>query len=133
MSSTAESPGGAWVPEFTISDRLRKIRRDLRMTQEEFADLLGVKPERYGAWEAGRNRPEEPVETAKLIEERTGVPAWWTLGVSIATGPPPTRPSGGLARVRHQGLEPRTRWFTGGGEVRPLGAGLVTVLDRLVA
>lgn len=70
------------IPEWSIADRLRKIRRDYaHMDQDQFADALGVKPSRYGAWETGRNKPENLVDLARRVEEVTGVPAAWTLGV----------------------------------------------------
>lgn len=112
MSIAAQHEG--WLPEFTLAERLRKIRRDLHLTQEEFAARLNVKPERLGGWESGRNRPKAPVEVAQLIEDEFGVPAWWTLGLRNEA-PRPGGPGGGLGRVRHQGLEPRTRWFSAAG------------------
>jgi transcriptional regulator with XRE-family HTH domain len=69
------------LPEWSLADRLRKIRRDRHMTQDEMAHRLGIKPVTYSAWEAGRNRPEDVVQLASLIESRFGVPAAWTLGV----------------------------------------------------
>jgi DNA-binding transcriptional regulator YiaG len=80
------------IPEWSIADRLRKIRRDYaRMDQDAFAEALGVKPSRYGAWETGRNKPENLVALAMRVEEVTGVPAAWTLGVY-----------GGLAQHPHR-------------------------------
>lgn len=72
---------GSNVPEWTLGDRLRKIRRDQHMTQEQIGLELGIKPVTWAAWEAGRNRPDDVVALAVLIEQRYGVPAGWTLGV----------------------------------------------------
>lgn len=69
------------VPEWNFADRLRKIRRDRHLTQEEFAERLGVKPVTFSAWEAGRSRPHDITEIAQTIERVFGVPAAWTLGV----------------------------------------------------
>jgi transcriptional regulator with XRE-family HTH domain len=69
------------VPQWTLADRLRKIRRDRHLTQEQMANAVGVKPVTWSAWEAGRTRPHDVVELAGAIEERFGVPAAWTLGV----------------------------------------------------
>lgn len=71
----------ASVPEWDLADRLRKIRRDRHMTQEEFAHELGVKPVTFSAWEAGRSKPHDVTEIALQIERLYGVPAAWTLGV----------------------------------------------------
>jgi DNA-binding XRE family transcriptional regulator len=70
-----------WVPQWSLADRLRKIRRDSHLGQEEFAQVLGIKPTTYAAWEAGRNQPERVLELAGAIEEAFDVPAAWTLGL----------------------------------------------------
>lgn len=69
------------VPEWQLSDRLRKIRRDAHMTQAAFAHELGIKEVTYAAYEAGRNRPGDVIGLAVQIEHRFGVPAAWVLGV----------------------------------------------------
>ncbi len=43
----------AQVPDWTLADRLRKIRRHVGMSQAQFAALLGVRAPTYSAWEAG--------------------------------------------------------------------------------
>jgi len=91
------------VPQWQLSDRLRKIRRDRHLTQDEIAQALGVKPVTWSAWEAGRTRPHDVVELAVAIENTYGIPASWTLGVltgpdQSATNPmgiPVQRPGGG--------------------------------------
>lgn len=78
------------VPEWTLADRLRKIRTDLNMHQRDMARLLGVTPSAYAAWESGRNVPANIVSLAKRIELLTDVPAVWTLGLDTANdGPRP--------------------------------------------
>lgn len=72
---------GKWIPAWSLADRLRKIRRDSHLSQEDFAHALGVKPTTYAAWEIGRNQPERILELAGLIEEAFDVPAAWTLGL----------------------------------------------------
>jgi len=74
-----ESP--TWVPRWTLADRLRKIRRDSHLTQDDFAHVLGIKPTTYAAWEAGRNEPERILELASRIEDTFDVPAAWILGL----------------------------------------------------
>ena len=51
------------------------------LTQEEFAERLGVKAAAYSHWEAGRNTPRNLVTVAQRIEMLTGIPAAWTLGL----------------------------------------------------
>lgn len=70
----------ASIPEWTLADRLRKIRRDRHMTQEDFAQELGVKAVTLGGWEAGHSKPKDVTDVAHQIERRFGVPAAWTLG-----------------------------------------------------
>src|SRR4051794_23115372 len=70
-----------WVPTWSLADRLRKIRRDSHMSQEDFANTLGIKPTTYAAWETGRNVPERILELATLIEDTFDVPAAWLLGL----------------------------------------------------
>lgn len=88
------------VPEWEFSDRLRKIRKDAGLTQGEMAALLGMKKSALGHWETGFTHPRDMVATAKRIESALGVPAAWTLGVWDDE------------LVRHQGLEPQTRWLS---------------------
>jgi transcriptional regulator with XRE-family HTH domain len=78
-------PRGYHVPEWTLADRLRRIRRDTGMTQEAFAETLEIGSQRYSAWEAGRNKPpmDEFIGVAKRIELAFGVPAEWTLGLGV--------------------------------------------------
>lgn len=75
------TPTGTQVPEWTLADRLRKIRRDRHMTQDQMAHALGVKPVTWSSWEAGRTRPTDPIGLATRIETLYGIPAAWTLGV----------------------------------------------------
>ena len=87
-----------WVPQFTFGDHVRKIRRELGLSQEEFAQPLGVTKVTYGAWETGRNRPGNIVAVAKRIELSYGVPASWTLGVNDEDRHP-DHPNGGSCSV----------------------------------
>lgn len=83
-------------PEWTVADRLRRIRRDTGMTQGAFASRLQVKPERYSAWESGRNQPpmDDFLAVAKRIELAFGVAAEWTLGLATHETPRPDGPEG---------------------------------------
>ena len=83
-------PDRPWLPAITFGDRVRITRRDLRMTQDQFADKLGVERVTLSAWETGRNKPEDLVACAKRVQLAVGVPAWWLLGID--------GPGGGRAR-----------------------------------
>lgn len=69
------------VPEWTLGDRLRKARRRAGLKQEEMAVALGVTANCYGNWEADNNGPRDLVGVARRVEELTGTPADWTLGL----------------------------------------------------
>lgn len=79
-------PVAGTLPEWTLADRLRKIRRDRHLTQEQMAQALGIKAVTWAAWESGRNRPEDVVQLANAIERELGIPAAWTLGI-LANAP----------------------------------------------
>ena len=102
---TTQAGGG--LPEWNLADRLRKIRRDRHMTQEQIATELGIKPVTWSSWEAGRTHPQDVLALAVAIERRFGVPASWTLGIL-----------GGVERRRGMGTpEQRTfrrRWTDAG-------------------
>lgn len=73
------------VPEFEFSDRLRKARMTYarmtgtRITQRQFAELIGVPGKAYENWESGYNRPEDIVAVSESIQVATNIPASWLL------------------------------------------------------
>lgn len=81
MNATAQSVG-AYVPQWNLADRFRKIRTDNRWSQKEIAERLQVTASAYSQWEAGNSKPRQLVSVAQRIELATGVPAWWTLGLN---------------------------------------------------
>lgn len=44
-----------------MKDRIKKLRRSLDMTQQEFANMIGVKRNTIGQYEIGRNEPIDAV------------------------------------------------------------------------
>lgn len=58
-----------------MKDRIRKIRRDLDLTQQEFADRIGVKRGAIANYEIGRNVPTDSV--VSLICREFGVNEEW--------------------------------------------------------
>lgn len=83
------------VPEWTFGDRIRKIRRDARLSQGEFAAGIDRGSKSVAAWESGTNTPGDVVAVARRIQLVYGVPAQWTLGLMDET-PDPQRPGGGV-------------------------------------
>jgi transcriptional regulator with XRE-family HTH domain len=80
LSMTPPASHGG-LPEWNLADRLRKIRRDRNMTQEQIAKELGIKAVTWSSWEADRTHPQDVVGLAAAIERRFGVPAAWVLGI----------------------------------------------------
>lgn len=85
-----------YFPEWTVADRLRRIRRDTGLTQEAFAERLQLGAQRYSAWESGRNQPpaQDFIRLAKRIELAFGVAAEWTLDLETQNTPRPDGPRG---------------------------------------
>lgn len=84
------------IPEWTFAERVRKVRRDLGLTQEEMAAKLAVGDKRYSAWESGKNTPSDIAEIAVTLERVSGVPRTWFLGWADEEAPPPPPPGAEL-------------------------------------
>lgn len=106
-SSVIAFPRPAKVPSaWTFADRVRKVRRELKLTQADFAALIGVGDKAYAAWESGANEPRDLVHAAETLEARTGYDRRWWLGWLDAEIPHPDGPDeGNSGTVRRQGLE----------------------------
>jgi transcriptional regulator with XRE-family HTH domain len=91
------------VPEFTVGERLKKARQLTRLDQDEFARLVGVVRATVSNAERDIYPPKPILLNAWSLA--TGVPRLWleTGKVSRSEGPG--------EGVRHEGLEPPTRWF----------------------
>ena len=50
-----------------MSERLKKLRKALDLTQQEFADRLGIKRNTVAQYEIGRNEPIDAVIILSLI------------------------------------------------------------------
>lgn len=57
--------------------RLRKIRRTLDMTQQEFSEKLGLKTSAYRMYEIGKNQPS--IEVLQKLAQLTGISLDWLL------------------------------------------------------
>ena len=80
-----------------MKDRIKKLRKSLDMTQQEFADRIGVKRNTIGQYEIGRN---EPIDTViNLIRREFGVSEeWLRTGEGEMFNPAPTDVLDRLAR-----------------------------------
>ena len=71
------------IPEFDLTDRMRKSLRHAGMNSGEMADYLGVARESVGRWLNGSRNPS--VQTLRLWAQRTGVDYEW-----LSSGPDAT-------------------------------------------
>lgn len=85
------------IPQWTLGDRLRKVRTLAGLNQEDFAAKLDVTASAYSHWESDRTTPRNVVAIAQRIELLLGTPASWTLGL-VESVPSPGGP-GGLKKV----------------------------------
>ncbi|WP_373887235.1 helix-turn-helix domain-containing protein [Actinomyces bowdenii] len=78
-------PDYAFIPQFTISDRLRKAREHARLDQTQLAKRIGISRTSVSSYEAGRiAKPRQIVLNAWALA--TGVPVQW-----LETGTAPDR------------------------------------------
>jgi transcriptional regulator with XRE-family HTH domain len=97
------------VPVFDLADRMRKALREAEVGVQEMADYLDVGRNTVSTWINGRVTPS--TQTQRLWAMRCGVPLRWLQ--TGETGDPEEGLGKSGEDVRHQGLEPRTRWFGG--------------------
>lgn len=71
-----------------MKDRIRKIRRDLDLTQQEFADRLGIKRGTIANYELGRNEPVDSV-ISLICREFNVSEEWLRNGLGEIFNPEP--------------------------------------------
>lgn len=71
---------------------MRKARRQSGMTVQDFAVALGVTASALSQYETDRVKPREIVSMAQLVQQLTGVPAAWILGLEDSKSRTPARP-----------------------------------------
>ena len=99
----AANPGR--IPEWTLRDRLRKAREAADMSQTDLGEAMGVARTTVArAEQTGGVRRQTLITWAFA----TGVPLEW---LETGEAPSPGDGDGASVVVRHQGLEPRTRWL----------------------
>ncbi len=113
MTSLSRSVTRRDVPEWTLGERLRKIRRQIGAGQAEFAAQLGENPKTYAAWELDTSRPRNPDAVARRIEMLTGYPASWVLGTDGRVGDGEAAPSPAVAELLGVSTAEYTEWEAG--------------------
>jgi transcriptional regulator with XRE-family HTH domain len=91
------------VPVFSLGERIRKAREDAGMSQQQFADELGIDRKTVGNWEADRNQPR--YRDLMLISSVADVSLEWLAGELFRQHEPvsPTRPSRAPRRANASG------------------------------
>ena len=92
------------VPQWTLTDRLRKARESAGLNQPQLAEALGVSSNTVGNYERGFTTPRRMVLMAWAMV--TGVPVEW-----LENDEDPRRDDEGPHGVRPKGLEPPTFWM----------------------
>lgn len=106
---TIPMPQRRHTPRDTFALRLVCLRHDLGMTQQEIADLVGVKRGAWNTWEDGR-MPQRQAEVAKKIADATGYDLRWLLyGGLVSDSPTDDDPITGRFPVRVRAQEQRVR------------------------
>jgi DNA-binding transcriptional regulator YiaG len=59
----------------SVQERLKAIRKQMSLTQREFAELIGVSRDVVASWEIGRVQPSEAVQ--RLISRECGISHTW--------------------------------------------------------
>ena len=70
----------AFIPSWSLADRLRKARLVSGLTQREFANKIGVSAASYTQWECGNTGPRDLIGACQKIEAFTGVSSVWLAG-----------------------------------------------------
>lgn len=78
---THSTHGGSRVPVFSLGDRIRKVRDDLGLSQQQFADQLGVDRKTVSNWESEKNRPRR--RDLMMISSVADVNLAWLTGGDI--------------------------------------------------
>ena len=91
--STDPAGTDLWTPQPSFGDRLRMVRRGMKMSQAQFAELIGDSSKNVATWEADKSLPRHLVAVCKKIELAARVPSEWLLGLHQQSAPlPPDGP-----------------------------------------
>ncbi|MEQ2578073.1 helix-turn-helix domain-containing protein [Hominiventricola aquisgranensis] len=83
-----------------MKERIKKIRKELDLTQQKFADKLGVKRNTVGQWECGINAITDQVITS-ICREFNVNESWLRTGTGEMFNPSPSSAMDVLAAEYH--------------------------------
>lgn len=109
--TTAVNRGNSNRPSDSLPLRLVMLRHESgRLSQREAAMRCGITPRVWQGMEEGRSTNDLLGILKRIADEFQYDREWLTWGGPLEQeNPRPDDPNGG--DVRHQGLEPRTRWL----------------------
>ena len=90
-----------------FSDRVRELREQAGLTQQELADRLGLTNRAIGAWEAGRAKPR--LDKLEQLASILGTSAYYLLNGEEPPSPDFSYPSGARRPVGRSGMVPMRR------------------------
>lgn len=61
----------------SIPERIKQIREELKCTQEEFANTLGVSQKTVSQWEQDRNKPQ--IDVLRVLRDQYNINLNWLL------------------------------------------------------
>lgn len=101
---------GGRVPVFSLGERIRKAREDHGLSQQAFADALGIDRKTLGGWENGKHQPS--YGDIMLVSSAADVSLEWlagdlyrpSVGAVVASGGADTRKSSGSKTRRYSDL-----------------------------
>jgi len=67
------------IPVITFGDRMRRLRLTLNLTQDEFAEQIGLSSATIGKYELLERPTRSAKHVAATIQLRYGVPRTWLL------------------------------------------------------
>lgn len=106
------------VPQWSLGDRLRKAREVAGMSQQDWADEVGISRGSVANYEAGKQKPRRPVLLAWAM--RSGVQLDWLAG-----GENPPSSTDYRGDIRRFSLR-RFSLLSGGLSTETLGTALVS-------
>lgn len=68
-----------WVPEISFGHRLKLVRLQKKLTQEEAADRCGIDRNTWSKWERNIHVPHDKAEVADKINAALGVNRTWLV------------------------------------------------------
>lgn len=80
-----------------MNKRIKKLRRELDLTQEKFGARIGVKGNTVAQWESGRNEPPDS-SLAFICREFGVMDEWLRFGTGPMYAPEPTTELDALAK-----------------------------------